>query len=864
MTRGKYALRYAALGFRVVPLHSVTQDGGCSCGHVERADRTCECGDPKCKSKHGTGSIGKHPRLPEWQKLATTDTATITGWWERWPDANVGLAMGGHYFVLDVDPRNGGRESLAALEAEHGPLPETVEAATGGGGSHYLFASDPAHPVGCTKIGPGLDIKGVGGQIVVAPSVSASGAYRWVRPPGKTRVAVAPAWLLAKASKAGPRPLGVPASEASQVRGYFPPASAVVLNEAREALEQHGPAIDGQGGGLHTVQAGAILTHDFALTDDEAWPLLAEWNATCSPPWELDELRAQALGKGRKYGKLPYGCRRALDAVEAVRRATAAWQEAGTGEAGIVDLLVICRPLAAICGDPARHALIERELAQATGLKPKALNLPKLATSPKPKAPGQVRVGTDMHRVADESLAVLAPHVFQRNGVLCEVVSAERAWINDLDRERIQDYLSQHAVYVAEDRRSGELVTQLPPERAVAFLHSRREHPGVRELQAVTTAPVLLANGSILQDRGYNATARLFLDPNVTVWVPEAPTLEDARQAIAQLRDLVIDFPFATPADFSSWLAALLSPLVKPATGNAPGPLICFSAASSGAGKSLLPELIHIIVTGSPMEVRPYAPKDSSEWPKKLTSFVRRGDMVSVFDNVNGAIGDEALDRLITSRTWSDRELGSSDAPPLPNVTTWLANGINIEPVRDTVRRVLMCRLDVLVEDPAARTGFRHPMLIEYAISHRAEFLGAALTILRTYHVAGRPAQNVAPWNSFPAWSALVRGALVWAGCEDPFLTQQRIAADLHEQEHEAHDLWIGVVKAAREGTPRELCLLADQRGAQEVLVLRDSLTPPMLRKCLSRFVDKPRLGERIRRLRSADGTRYKVEAVPR
>jgi hypothetical protein len=28
------------------------------------------------------------------------------------------------------------------------------------------------------------------------------------------------------------------------------------------------------------VQAGAILMHDFALTEDEAWPLLVEWNET--------------------------------------------------------------------------------------------------------------------------------------------------------------------------------------------------------------------------------------------------------------------------------------------------------------------------------------------------------------------------------------------------------------------------------------------------------------------------------------------------------------------------------------------------------------------------------------------------------
>jgi hypothetical protein len=836
VTHLRYALRYTELGFRVVPLHSVRADGGCTCGR------------PECTSQ------GKHPRMPEWQKHATTDTGTVTGWWERWPDANVGIATGGPFFVLDVDPDKGGDVSLAQLTAEHGPLPTTPTQRTGSGGTHYLFGAPFPVTNSAGRVAPGLDIRGEGGQIVVAPSVSARGPYVWTVSPA-TPPADAPGWLLERL-RAAPAPAAAP-----QQRGYFPPASAAVLEEARQALEQHGPAVDGQGGGLHTVLAGAILTHDFALTDVESWPLYVEWNTTCSPPWELDELR-ERLSRGRKYGKLAYGCRRALDAVEAVRRAAAAWQESNTGEAGIVELLTACRPLAAICGDPARHALILSTLKDATGLPVKAINLPRLETPTTPRVPGEIRVGTDMHRVADDSMTAIAPYVFQRNGLLCEVVTGERAWINELEQAGIQELMNRHAVYVHDDKRSGETVTQLPPERAVAYVHSRRIHRNVREIQAVTNAPVLLADGSILQDRGYNASARVYLDPNVTVWVPESPTLEDARAAVELLRDLVSDFPFATPADFSTWLAALLSPLVKTATGNAPGPLICFSAAASGAGKSMLPELAHIIITGAPMEVRPYVPKDTSEWPKKLTSFVRRGDPVSVFDNVNGPIGDEALDRLITSRTWSDRELGSADAPPLPNVTTWLANGINIEPVRDTVRRVLLCRLEVLTEDPAGRTGFKRPLLLEYAQAQRAELLGAALTILRAFHVAGRPAQHLAPWNSFPAWSALVREAIVWAGCEDPFLTQKRAAADLHEQEHEAHDFWIGVVEAT-DGSPRAICLKADQMGAGEILGVRDSLTPRALRKFISRFVDKPRLGKRIRRRRSAEGTRYVVEPVP-
>jgi len=141
------ALAYADRGWRVLPLHDVTR-GTCSCANRER-----------CKAP------GKHPRLPKWQEWASSDKGTIAGWWKQWPAANVGVKTGADsgIVVLDVDPRNGGFESLAALL----PLPETLTVVTGGGGRHYYFV----HPSGVVKGGDladGVELK-ADGQYVVAP-----------------------------------------------------------------------------------------------------------------------------------------------------------------------------------------------------------------------------------------------------------------------------------------------------------------------------------------------------------------------------------------------------------------------------------------------------------------------------------------------------------------------------------------------------------------------------------------------------------------------------------------------------------------------------------------------------------------------
>jgi hypothetical protein len=128
---------------------------------------------------------------------ASTDPRRITAWWSRWPAANVGVPTGERsgLLVLDVDPRDGGAEGLAALERAGGPLPETAKSRTGGGGTHVFFAYPAGEVVRSSagKLGPGLDVRGEGGYVVVPPSRT-QGAYVWL-----DRSPLAdPAWLLGR------------------------------------------------------------------------------------------------------------------------------------------------------------------------------------------------------------------------------------------------------------------------------------------------------------------------------------------------------------------------------------------------------------------------------------------------------------------------------------------------------------------------------------------------------------------------------------------------------------------------------------------------------------------------------------------
>jgi putative DNA primase/helicase len=184
-----HALRYAGLGLAVLPLHRPVDYGGrlrCSCGKAD-------CSSP---AKHPVGRLAPRGLLD-----ASRDPNVLAAWLERegW---NIGIATGAAsgIVVLDIDPRHGGEEALAALEAEHGPLPATWRFLTGGGGEHIVFR----HPGGLVKnsagrIGPGIDVRGDGGYIVAPPSLHIGGrpyAISVDHHPDEVALAPLPPWLL--------------------------------------------------------------------------------------------------------------------------------------------------------------------------------------------------------------------------------------------------------------------------------------------------------------------------------------------------------------------------------------------------------------------------------------------------------------------------------------------------------------------------------------------------------------------------------------------------------------------------------------------------------------------------------------------
>lgn len=223
------------------------------------------------------------PLVPEWPKAATADPVALSSWWERWPEANLGVAMGSGLVDIETDVKPGahGEQSLAAWASEtRVTIPPTWSFRSGGGGVHRLFrcAGDVPNKV---NVLPAVDIRGGSGYAVFPPSLHPSGPrYEWL--PG-----CSPADL-----PGGPAPV--------------PPELFFLLAEDGKApLEVPTEIIEGNRN--DTLFRLACRLRQAGLEEEEILGAVRTLNdRRCSPPLEdaeIDTICRQAAGY--KAGALP-------------------------------------------------------------------------------------------------------------------------------------------------------------------------------------------------------------------------------------------------------------------------------------------------------------------------------------------------------------------------------------------------------------------------------------------------------------------------------------------------------------------------------------------------------------------------------
>ena len=396
---------------------------------------------------------------------------------------------------------------------------------------------------------------------------------------------------------------------------------------------------------------------------------------------------------------------------------------------------------------------------------------------------------------------VRTPHPTFSSGparIACiEATELGRPFIADFDETKLRHYLAQAADFYELSARG--VRKEVPPPLDVAKNIQARNPAswGFPVLEAVVEAPTLRPDGTVLAQPGYDAASRLYLVPSPgleNIEVPEQPCSDHIEVALEVIRDAIGDFPFVDQSSYANAVGAMMTSVCRHII-SGPVPLALFDATTQGTGKTLLAEVIAIILTGRAAELMS-APAEPEEWRKQLTSILIEAPPLVIIDNVTTTVDWGDLAKVITGEMHRDRLLGKSQTVSVPVRCSWIATGNNLQLGGDMARRCYWIRMDAGCSDPFRRTGFKHERLKEYLVEHRRDLLIALLTLARAWFAAGQPKSSVPPVGSFERWTEVVAGILEYARVEGFLANSEK----LFEQSDIERTDWETFLEAIEDG----------------------------------------------------------------
>lgn len=377
----------------------------------------------------------------------------------------------------------------------------------------------------------------------------------------------------------------------------------------------------------------------------------------------------------------------------------------------------------------------------------------------------------ELHRIVDRmenELATTGRH-YQRGGAIATISTApatSESVIQTVSAPALTRALSAACLWERYDARSNEYVRSDPPTRHCAVLFDSQNYPHLLSLVGIARQPYLRPSGDVVATAGYDSESCLFgvFDTRKFI-IPKSPTKADALAALKRLSDLLSEFYFSDEYDRAAALSLMLTAAIRTSLPHAP--MIHVKAHVMGSGKSFLCKIATAIATPAPSSPVSF-PENEEECGKLLLSMLLKSPAVIEFDDLSGDILPFAkLKTAITDESVSGRILGQTKEITVSTRTLILSSGNNVGAIRDMCRRVLTINIDPMCETPATRT-FKRPHLLAEVKANRGQHISDCLTIVRAWHLAGRPESDIPPIASFTDWSGFCRQSLVWLGLPDP------------------------------------------------------------------------------------------------
>jgi len=247
----------------------------------------------------------KIPLIKDFPNIASKDPETIKAWWvdeflDLEQNYNIGISTTSYnctqaLIVVDVDNKKdkNGSDELLKLEMQGFDVESTYTQTTPTGGEHLVFLAQNAVKQGVNVLARGLDIRSRGGYIVGAGSKINGDVYLG----NDESISECPTWISKKCGE--PIEKNLREIDVSNIN------EDVAISRAKDYLKTADIALEGDGGTQTTFKVSAYLK-DLGLSPENNIDLLLEWNESCEPPWEVEDLE-KIVDSVYRYGKEPVG-----------------------------------------------------------------------------------------------------------------------------------------------------------------------------------------------------------------------------------------------------------------------------------------------------------------------------------------------------------------------------------------------------------------------------------------------------------------------------------------------------------------------------------------------------------------------------
>jgi hypothetical protein len=458
---------------------------------------------------------------------------------------------------------------------------------------------------------------------------------------------------------------------------------------------------------------------------------------------------------------------------------------------------------------------------------------------------------------------------------------APEQWVlKKMTEMEVAEMIEQYIDYV--DPRTGESV-HLRPAFVRHFMN--RSDNKLPLHVAVTTAPLVLADGSLLAPDGLDRSRGIHFEIQAEVRAA-IPRREDcSSEAVREaMRFLCDDWLVDVATDYAgkcTLIAAALTIIERSLLDERPAFFV--TAGRRGGGKTTALKMMIIGATGILPAASAWSDNEEERRKALLSHFIY-GAAYILWDNIKrgSTISCPHIERSCTAKYYSDRKLGVSEVVSTAASTVHFFTGNNIGPRGDLASRSLYIRIIVDRPDPENR-DFKHPDPIGWTYNHRTEIVRALYTILLG-NLQLKTALNTPSKTRFKMWWRLAGSAVEYAATlhntkpEDKIDFQNLFIKQEEEEDEESLSL-ADALEMMQRKWPKgfhatEVAVFIQSFSDDNAVVLRDFLYPgarpgfvataKSVGKQLKKRIDEPvRSGNRIlvlkRKKERADTTAYDI-----